>query len=404
MNQTTAPALARQLNLPLLVLYGLGTTIGAGVYALLGDISATAGYLAPWSFLCASLIAAFTAFSFAELASRYPRAGATALYIEAGFERPRLGLLVGLLLVVSALTSSAALLNGLVGYLQAVLPATRPVLVTGVLLATVAVAAWGIRQSALLAGVISVIEIGGVLWLAGVSLQHVDATSIDVQRLLPDAGSSAPILLGATLAFYAYIGFEDMVEVAEEVTDVRRTLPFAILITLIITSLLYLLLITSTLLAVGAPALAASTAPFADVYRHLTGQEPLAFLAIGILAILNGALIQIIMASRVLYGLASRGALPGILARVNARTHTPLVATALVGALVWLLAITGTLGKLANATSMLVLAVFCLANLALLRLKLRSPADPPPAWQVPALVPVGGALTSAGLLLHALLS
>jgi amino acid transporter len=170
------------------------------------------------------------------------------------------------------------------------------------------------------------------------------------------------------LAFYAYIGFEDMVEVAEEVRNVERNLPRAILLTLFLSTLIYIALIFSAVLAVGPNLLAQSSAPLADVYRHLTGSDPTVISFIGLFAIINGALIQVIMASRVLYGLASRGQLPRFFARVNRYTRTPLPATLTMGAAVIALALSGTLAGLAELTSVTMLCIFALVNLSLCRL------------------------------------
>ena len=404
MNTSTRP-LNRQLSQPLLILYGLGTTIGAGIYALLSDIAATAGAFAPWSFLLASILASFTAISFAELSNRYPRAGATALYIESGFSSKRFATLIGLLLVCSAVTSSAALLNGLVGYAQVLLPASREVIITAILLLVTLVCLWGISQSAWLAGAISLLEIGGVIWLTSVSSHAIDFEQIDLASLIPTTNDSGVIFAGAVMSFYAYIGFEDMVEVAEEVLDVRRTLPRAILWTLGITSVLYLVLMVSTQLAVGTEFLAAADAPFADIYRELTQSEPFVFMAIGLLAILNGVLIQLIMASRVLYGLASRNALPDVLAVVSEQRQTPTVATLVVAAAILTLALAGTLGDLATITSLIMLTVFGLANLALWRIKGRRQVEAiGPLFRIPRLIPLAGSIICFGFVAQSMLS
>ena len=187
-----------------------------------------------------------------------------------------------------------------------------------------------------------------------------------------------------------------MVEVAEEVKHVRRILPRAIIITWIITSLLYVALLTSVLAAVGVEFLATSAAPLADVHRSLTGGESggtiLGYVAL--LAIVNGALIQIIMASRVVYGLASRGRLPQVLSYVSAQFETPVVATCIVGLIVLTFALVGQLSGLAQITSMLMLLVFGLANLALVRLKLRG-EGPEGEIRVPLFVPALGSLVCA---------
>ncbi|MFK7912434.1 MAG: APC family permease [Pseudomonadales bacterium] len=380
--------LLRTLNFPMLVLYGVGTTVGAGVYALLGEISAKAGALAPWAFLLASLLAGFTALSFAELARRYPQSAATARYVEEGLRLKWLGLLVGLLVTLAGIVSSAALLNGMVNYLQLHLAVAAPVLVIAVAALMTLVACWGIAQSVWIAAIVCLVEVGGLIWLSALSAAAVDLQNVDWAPMVPRIEAFPAVVTAAVLAFYAYIGFEDMVEVAEEVKDVTKTLPRAIITTLILTTVLYLVLVVSAQLAVSATTLAGFKAPLADLYQALTQREPVLISAISVLAIVNGVLVQLIMASRVVYGLASRGHLPATLRYVHPRTRTPLVATLLVGLLIVTFALFGSLAGLAEFTSVVMLVVFALANLSLWRLKAgtrRSAGD-----RVPRLVPLAG--------------
>jgi len=367
---TQPTALKRSLSLTQMVLYGIGTTVGAGIYALIGEIAGVSGYLAPWAFLMAAALAAFTALSFAQLSARFPRAAGAALYVQQGLGLPRLALLVGLMVILAGVVSSAALLNGFVGYLQEFTGVDRTpiILAAGVVLCAVAV--WGITESVWVAGIISVVEVLGLVWITVLAGQSIDYARIDVAQFTPDFNMSdwSLVFSGAVLAFYAYIGFEDMVEVADEVKQVEKNLPRAIILTLALSTVIYIMLVASTVLAVGPEKLANSAAPLADVYRHLTGGHPAAISFIGLFAIINGALIQVIMASRVLYGLASRGQLPKFFARVNARTRTPLMATISTGSTVTVPALAGTLAGLAELTSVTMLCIFSLVNFSLCRL------------------------------------
>ncbi len=367
--------LRRSLNLPLLLLYGLGTTIGAGIYALIGEIAGTAGYLAPWAFLVASLLAGFTALSFAELSARYPQAAGAALYVQHGFASKRAALIVGLLVAFTGIVSCAALLNGFVGYLAEFVDADRVhVICVGVLLLAL-IASWGIAESVMIAAVVSVIEIGGLLWMILLAGDSIAQNPIPWDRLTPTASMAvwAPILSGAVLSFYAYIGFEDMVEVVEEVKQVNRTMPLAILLTLLLSTAIYVVLVFTAIVSITPESLAETDAPLATLYEQLTGREPVAITFIGLFAIINGALIQIIMASRVLYGLASRGQLPSMFAHVAAATRTPIIATATIALLVLFFALTGRLSGLAQATSTVMLIIFAAVNFALWRIKAVTP-------------------------------
>jgi amino acid transporter len=196
------------------------------------------------------------------------------------------------------------------------------------------------------------------------------------------------------VAFYAFLGFEDMVNVAEEVHEVKRTLPKGILLTLLITTLLYVLLATVAVLTVPPDALGTSDAPLAQVYE-VSGGRPEILAGIALLAMLNGALIQVVKASRVVYGLADQGGLPRRLARVHPGRRTPLLATALATLAAGLLALFVPLEALATLTSLITLTTFALADLALVVVKRRDPSPPGvrtwPIW-IPA---TGGAASVA---------
>ncbi len=359
----------------MMVLYGLGTIIGAGIYALTGEIAGVAGYYAPASFLVASLMAGFTAVSFAELCGRFPRAAGAALYVRQGFDYGWLSTIVGLLVITAGLVSAAALVNGFVGYLHQFIGIERAVAIVLVTLLLGGIAAWGIVESVIIASLITVIEIGGLLLVIVISGDALSTFSVRWIELIPpfDLSSWAYVYFGATLSFYAFIGFEDMVVVAEEVKEVKRNLPLAILLTLGITTLIYMLLMVSAVLSLPPAELALSEAPMSMLYEYHTGEKAIVISIIGMFAIINGALIQIIMATRVLYGLSSHGQLPDLFGVVHHRTRTPLIATVVATVVVLVLSLIGSLGSLAEVTSAIMLLVFSLVNLALWRIKRSDP-------------------------------
>lgn len=352
------------------LLYGIGTTVGAGIYALLGEIAGVSGYLTPWSFLLASFLAGFTAISFAQLSSRFPRTAGAALYVQEGFGSVLLARWVGYLVILAGVVSSAALLNGFVGYLQEFVGIGRVPIIIVTALVVGLVALWGVSESVWIAGAISVLEVGGLVWIVYLGSDVLIDPGTDWRIIFPDMslGSLSAVSTGAVLAFYAYIGFEDMVEVAEEVKNARKNLPRAILLTLVISTLIYMLLVTTAIMNVDPQALGSTSAPLAYVYRALTESDPWIISFIGLFAIINGVLIQIIMASRVLYGLANRGQLPSLLAKVNSRTRTPTIATTFAVSMVLMLALFGNLSALAETTAVIMLSVFAAINLALWRI------------------------------------
>jgi amino acid transporter len=395
LSDTPRGRLRRIVSLRWLVLYGLGTTIGAGIYALTGVVAGRAGMGAPVAFLLASLLAFFTALSFAELSSRFPRAGGEAVYVREGMGGRRLSTLVGLLVVFAGIVSAATVSVGVVGYLGELLSVPR---VPAILVAVVvvgAVAGWGIRESIVLAGLLTVVEIGGLLAVVAFGAEHLAALPARIGDMLPESiGDWRAIAGAALLAFYAFLGFEDMVNVAEEVRDVRRVMPRAILLTLLVTTLLYALVTTVAVLVIPPRELAASDAPLSLVFARCGG--PAGVLGtIAIFALLNGALIQIVKASRVLFGLAEQGSLPARLATVNAHTRTPLLATVLATGATLLLALGLPLAVLAETTSTITLVVFTLTNLSLWLVKGRDPS-PPGVTIFPRWIPGVGFVVSLG--------
>jgi len=388
--------LKRSLSLSLLTFYGLGTTIGAGIYVLIGKVAGVAGIFAPLSFLAAGLLAALTAFSFAELSARIPRSAGEAAYVRAGFGSERLALLVGLSVIATGVISAAAITVGASGYIREFIVLPHLVLITLSVLLLAAIAAWGIGESVRIAALFTVLEMAGLCLVIWAGSQTITPRSISFEGLgeLGEAAAWGGIWSGTILAFYAFIGFEDMVNVAEEVKDVERTLPRAIMLTLVITTVLYFGVALVAVLALPSAELAASDVPLALIYETGSGQSPMVIIAIGIVATLNGALIQVIMASRVVYGLSNQGQLPAWFGVVNARTRTPLAATAVVALIVAILAYGFPIETLAQVTSMLVLMIFAVVNLALWRLKGQSNV-PVAAFSLPRWLPLVGCLISA---------
>ena len=398
MNQPTE--LKRGLSLWLLVFYGLGNILGAGIYVLVGKVAGSAGLFAPVAFLVASLVAAFTALSYAELVARYPLSAGEAVYVQEGLGLRALSVLVGLLIVLMGAVSAATIARGFVGYLDVLIEVPDAVAITLLVLVLAATAVWGIVESVRIAALVTLVELLGlglVLAVAGDSLFTVPGRLPELVPP-PDPVIWQGIMFGAFLAFYAFIGFEDMVNVAEEVRNPVRNVPLAILLALGITTLLYAAVSLTAVLTVAPAQLAASDAPLATVYQQATGNKPVVLSIISLFAVVNGALIQIIMGSRILYGMSREGWLPARFGRVWRRTQTPVAATVATAATVLVLALWLPLVTLAKSTNFLVLVVFSLVNLSLLRIKWRDPR-PTGLRVMPHWVPAGGIVASLGLLL-----
>ena len=377
------PHLKRRIGLGLLTAYGVGVMVGAGIYVLIGAVAAGAGVWAPLSFLVAGVIAAPTALSYAEFSTRLPEAAGEAAYVGVGLNSQALALLVGMAIVAAGTISAGAVLRGGVGYLHAGF-GIDPVLAVVVLgIALVLVAAVGVLESLSLAALFTVVELAGlglVIW-AGAGAGHTADYSA------PAAPVWAGIGLGAVLAFFAFIGFEDIVNMAEEVRDPERTLPRAILISLGITTAIYALVAWAAVRSVPIRELAGSSSPLVLVWQSARGGDGAFLSGIAVFAALNGVLAQIVMAARVLFGLGKRSPALAPFRHAHPRLGTPVLATLVIGALVILAALLVPFAILAEVTSTILLAVFALVNLALIVEKRRTPAA---TFRVPGWVPVLG--------------
>lgn len=363
--------LDRSLSTLAVTVYGIGTIVGAGIFVLLGKLIGVAGSAAPMVFLLAAAIAGLTGLSYAQLAARLPYSAGEAVYVEAAFGRPVFTLLIGLAVAGSGILSAATIAHGFNGYLN-VWVATPPELTAGLyLLALGAVAIAGIRETAWLVGFIAFISIVGLVFVAAAIVMGDTNWQWPSLQFSITSNVLPGLLLGAFLAIYALIGFEDMVNLAEEIRDPGRSLRIAIPIALGISTLLYVGLTIVALGAAPVEALARSDAPIAFLLDDtgLPGQSIIVVLSI--VAITNGALAQLVMAARVLYGMAQRGYLPAALATINSATKTPVTATLFVLGLVILASSIGGLLALARGTSTLVLLVFATVNMALLTLHWR---------------------------------
>ncbi len=393
----TDATLKRSLNLPLLVLYGLGVTVGAGIYVLVGATAARAGIYAPASFVVSAVVMAFTALSFGELSARFPVSAGEAAYVREGFGSSSLSFVTGALVIASGTISSSAIALGCAGYLREFVDLPATLLIPAIIVVVGLVAAWGILESVMLAALFTVIEIGGLCVIIAAGFAANPGIALQFGSLVPPLDLTVwfSVFSAGLLAFFAFIGFEDLVNVAEEARNPKRDLPIAIIATLVATTVIYVLVVSVSVLSLPAADLAASQAPLADVFRRVTGASPVAITVIAVFATLNTMIVQVIMVSRVIYGMSSMGTLPRVLSTVDPRTRTPLFATALVIAAVLVLALGFPLEGLAEMTSRVALVIFTLVNLALVRLKFTQSGGPVPQFAVPSWVPVVGAVTCA---------
>lgn len=396
--------LRRSLNLTLLTLYGLGTILGAGIYVLIGKVAGTSGMFTPWAFLLAAAVAGLSGYCYAALCSRYPQSAGEAAYVQAALGLKPLSTLVGWLVILTGLISAATISNGFVGYINLFVEISSFWAITLLLILMGGLASWGVSQSVIAATVVTLLEIGGlflVIFVAGGSLGDLPQRLPEMIPTLSQGEAWAGIALGAFLAFYAFIGFEDMVNMAEEVKEPESTIPKAIIIALAVSTLLYVLIALIAMMALPLAELQQSDAPMADILSSHNANASTLISLISLVAITNGALVQIIMGARVLYGMGRQGLAPSWLSYVHPKLQTPVVATALVTLVIWLFAIALPLTTLAKITSFIIIVVFLLMDisLAVILHREKQTGTPPKASQVAIWVPVLAAFLCVALLL-----
>ena len=395
-------SLKRSITLPFLTLYGLGTIMGAGIFVLIGKVAGLAGLYAPIAYLIAAIVAGFTAFSYAELATRFPKSAGESVYVYEAFHISSLSALIGWLVVLTGVVSAATMTRGLVGYIQIFINLDATVIMLLKVSILTAIAIWGIKESILVATIVTIIQILGLIFLLVNAREYLFTLPARWTELVPNGSTDVwlGIFLGVFLAFYAFIGFEDMVNVVEEVKQPKQSMPLAIILALIIATFFYVIVAITAVLAVSPKVLANSTAPFATILEYKGGHYPAIISLISLVAVVNSALAQLIMASRVIYGMSAQNIGPKVLANINQITQTPIMATILAGMLILLFALWLPLVVLAKLTSFIILGVFLLVNIALVWVKktdVQPVAGPCYAMQVPI---IGAVLCLALMILQ----
>lgn len=378
--------LKRRIGPGLLTAYGVGIMVGAGIYVLTGAAAGAAGVWAPLAFLLAAVVAVPTALSFSELAARIPESAGDSAYVEFGLRRHWLAVAVGAVNVVAGTVAAAAVLRGGVGYLTSIvdIPFAWGVIGLGILMTVIALV--GVLESLTFAAAMTTIEVIGLTLVIGAGF----AAAPVAEWSAPPAPEWSGVAAATIFAFFAFIGFDDMVNMAEEAHAPERNMPRAILWALAITGLLYMLVSLAAVRAVPREVLGASERPLALVWEAGTGTSAAFLAAIAVAAALNGVMAQIVMAARVLFGLGKRSPGLSVFHHAHKRFGTPVLGTVLIGAAVIASALTLPVALLAEITAQALLIVFTIVNAALIGLKRRAPDGP---FVVPMAVPVIGIVT-----------
>ena len=367
-------ALKRNISGKMLYLFILGDVLGAGIYALVGQISGEVGGVTWVPMLVALALALLTAASYAELVTKYPRAGGSAVFAERAYGTPLISFLVGFCMLAAGVVSAAGLALAFAGDYLATFIDVPPVLGAVIFLAAIGLLnARGIKESVRANLVMTVIETTGlVLVVVAVGLM-LGGGGGDVGRAVRFEEGSQPVFAifgAALLAYYSFVGFETSANVIEEVRDPSRVYPKALFGALATAGVLYVLVGTAASIAVPSSELAESTGPLLTVITATgVGIPAWLFSAIALVAVANGALLTMIMSSRLTYGMSTQGLIPPVFSKVLPKRGTPWVAIATTTVVAMLLTVTGSIATLAETVVLLLLLVFLSTNIAVLVLR-----------------------------------
>jgi APA family basic amino acid/polyamine antiporter len=402
------PELRRGIGPWLLLFFVLGDIVGAGIYALVGEVGGLVGGAIWAAFLCAFVLAIFTAASYAELVTKYPRAGGSATYVNNAFRNSFVSFMVAFAVMASGITSACTLTLAFSGdYLSQFI--TVPVIAAAVvfMLLIAGINFYGISESVKINVILTCVEITGLILIILIGIAALGAGTGDPGRAFEfKEGTSVlgAILAGTVLAFYALIGFDDSVNVAEETQHPSRNYPRAIFGALLLAGVIYLLVTFTASMVVPTGILAESSGPLLEVVERGPIAIPTQlFAAIALLAVSNGALINMIMASRIIYGMGDQGVMPTVFSSVHPGRRTPWVSIAFTAAIALIVLVTigrndEALSTLGSTTVVLLLLAFVMVNISVLVLRRDEVGHE--HFRAPTAFPVLGAVVASALLIY----
>lgn len=391
------PELKKELSLVEITLTGIGNILGAGIYVLMGKAAGLAGNLVWFSFLFAGVTAALSAFSYMELSSMYPRAGAEYEFVKKAFGE-RIGLFAGLLVVYFVVITCSAVALGFGRYFSSLFGYGSLGGAIGLFLFLSLVMVYGIKESARLAVLISLVELSGLLLIIYAGLPYLGTVNYfetpDLEGLFE----------ASALIFFAFLGFEDIVRLSQETKNAEKTTPKALLIAVSFTVFLYVCVAIAAVSVLDFRVLGLSEVPLADVAAVALGNEAFVLLSwVALFSTMNTVLVVMLGGSRIVYGMANAGSLPKPLAHVHSRFRTPWTAILLIAFISSLFVLLGDIATVANIANFMIFIVFFMVNVSLIKLRYTEPETRRP-FKVPfsighlPLFPSLGALSSIFLL------
>ena len=361
--RASSTQLRRVLTFWPLVFYGLGVIVGAGIYVAIGAVIRRAGEAAPMSFLLAGIAAGMTGLCYAELAGRYPEASGAVAYVRHAFGSDLLARLTGFAMTVAVAVAAASIARGAVHYFVVLLPLPVPLLTIGLVAGFTWIAALGVRESVGIAATMGIIEIAGLIAATVAGL--LAAPEFHVSGMLPRDLAGRRYGRRRVYRVFAFIGFETLANLAEEVKDPQRTVPRGILGALAASVVLYV--------SVASAAVVGDSTAGNPLLGLFEGMNASVFAAVGSIAVANGVFVQIVMLARLFYGMANNGQIPAILGRVHPLRRTPTLATVLAGAIVLMAALLIPFEQLLVFANAVTLSIFALIDFALWHLRRNAP-------------------------------
>ncbi len=373
--------LKRCLSLSEIVIYGVGLILGAGIYVLIGSAAGIAGNMLWLSFTLAAVVASFTAMSYAELAAIYPEAGAEYIYAKNAFGWDKVAWVFGFIAIVIGFSTASAVALGFARYLSYFIPMNQIILAIGLLVLMTAINFWGIKESARFNALATTIEVGGLVLLIAVGGYFIVKGNIALANLTefppPFADSEIswlPIVSASALIFFAYMGFEDIANIAEEAENPAQTLPKAFIYALLISTAIYILVAIVAVSVVPFKELAQAEQPLSLIMSKLIGgYSPELIALIALFATANTVLITLIVCARMMYGMAKSNSLPRVLSSVHKSRQTPYIAIMITGFISIVFLFFKKVEVLAAISDVGIFILFFIVNLSNIVLRFRQP-------------------------------
>ena len=363
--------LNRHMGLFHLTMYGVGLILGAGIYVLIGEAAGFAGDAVWIAFVLGSIVALFAGFSYAELSSLFPKEAAEYVFIKNAFKNNFFAFLIGWLTAITSVITAATVALGFGGYFTEFVNIPIIFSAIGLLIILSIVNFIGIRESSWTNTIFTIIEASGLILIIIIGFTFSNPESVDYTK---SPSGFTGIVIAFVLIFFAFIGFEDMANVAEEVKKPKKTLPRAIILSVIISGVIYILVSLAVVRVVNWEELATSSAPIALVAeRGLGSGAHILLSSIALFAITNTVLITLVAGSRIFYGMAREKVFPTILEKIHFKTKTPWIAVIVIMLTSIVFTLIGDIVIVANITVFAIVITFAAVNLAVIVLRYTEP-------------------------------